>query len=150
MTTSEFEEFKIKSQSTYAADLAKAEDISIEDASKHTYEQFKKLVPDGIKTSGQLFFQVVKKDSQQSLGYLWLGFQNRFGRKVISINDIAINTTYRRQGFGKLLMELVEQEAKRHEAVYIRLHVFNHNEVAKQLYLSQGFNPSSIDMKKEL
>lgn len=150
MSIEAFENFKRDSQSTYATNLAQVEDIPIETALKSASEQFDKLVSNGIETSGQLFFDVLDTNSDKSVGYLWLGIQNRFGRKVVSINDISIASAHRGKGFGKSLMKLVEEEALKAGAVRIRLHVFHSNEVAKKLYLAMGFAPTNVDMRKDL
>lgn len=150
MTNLEFDNFKMQSQNTYAAYLAKVEGISVEETRKWASDQFNKLVPDGLQSVRQFFYQVFEKGTNQPVGYVWLGLQERFGRQIMSINDITIWTSYRGKGFGKILMSLIEQESKKREATRIRLHVFNQNEVAKGLYLSMGFEMTSIDMKKEI
>lgn len=150
MSTKAFEKFKIESQSTYASYLASVEIIPFEEALKYASEQFDKLVPNGIATANQLFFDAFETSSSKPIGFLWLGFQNRFGRTVASINDITIKPENRGKGFGKALMKLVEVEAQRAGATRIRLHVFHNNEVAKQLYFSMGFFPTNLDMRKDL
>lgn len=150
MSVETFEKFKAESQSAYATNLAAVEVIPFEEALKNASEQFDKLVPNGTATPGQSFFDVIETNSGDSIGFLWLGFQNRFGRKVASINDISIVSKNRGKGFGKALMKLVEDEARKCAAVRIRLHVFHHNEVAKKLYLSMGFQPTSLDMRRDL
>lgn len=119
MSVEAFEKFKTESQSTYATNLASVEIISYEDALKNASEQFDKLVPNGTATPGQSFFDVVETRSGDSIGFLWLGFQTRFGRKVASINDISIAPANRGKGFGKALMKLVEAEAHRCAAVLL-------------------------------
>ncbi|MBK9321362.1 MAG: GNAT family N-acetyltransferase [Bdellovibrionaceae bacterium] len=150
MSFETFEKFKVESQSAYASHLASVEIIPLAEALKHASEQFEKLVPSGRVTINQLFFDVHENSSKKKIGYLWIGFQDRFGRKVASINDIAIEPVYRGKGFGKALMKLVEKEARRAGATRIRLHVFHNNEVAKQLYYSMGFSPTNLDMRKDL
>ena len=150
MTIEAFEHFKQISQSAYAADLASVEDIPLEVAARYASEQFDRLAPIGLDTQCQLFFDVIETESRQPAGYLWLGIQNRFEKKVVSINDIAIHPSFRGRGLGKLLMKFVEVEAAKAHAAYIRLHVFNMNNVAKHLYLTMGFAPTSIDMRKDL
>jgi ribosomal protein S18 acetylase RimI-like enzyme len=150
MTPQTFEEFKQQSQASYAGDFAKVEDISFETALKNASEQFERLVSGGLETQGQLFFDVLETATAKRLGFLWLGIQDRYGRKIASINDIMIEPSGRGRGLGKALMKLVEIESKKHGAVRVRLHVFHHNEVAKNLYTSMGFNPTSIDMRKEI
>lgn len=150
MSVDAFEKFKMESQSAYATNLAAVEVITYEEALKNASEQFDKLVPNGNATPGQSFFDVVETNSGESIGFLWLGFQTRFGRKVASINDITIASANRGKGFGKALMKLVEDEARRCAAVRIRLHVFNSNQVAKNLYLAMGFEPTNLDMRKDI
>lgn len=84
------------------------------------------------------------------MGYLWLGIQERFGRKVTSINDIIIKSHRRGESLGKALMKCVEQEAKKANTERIRLHVFQRNENARRLYEGMGFQVSSVDMFKLL
>lgn len=150
MSIETFESFKKDSQTAYATNLSSVEDIPLEVALKSASEQFDKLVPNGTDTPGQSFFDVLETGSGKPVGYLWLGTQNRFGRKVVSINDITIKSTYRGRGLGKALMKLVEQESQKVGAVRIRLHVFHNNEVAKRLYFSMGFVPTNVDMRKDL
>lgn len=155
MSFEAFEKFKTESQSAYATNLAAVEVIPFEEALKNASEQFDKLVPNGAATPGQSFFDVIESSSSNSigflwLGFLWLGFQTRFGRKIASINDISIASEKRGKGFGKALMKLVEEEARKAEATRVRLHVFHHNEVAKKLYLSMGFQPTNLGMRKDL
>ncbi len=150
MTTETFAAFKQTSQSNYTANLVSIEEIPLEVAARYASEQFDRLAPNGLDTQCQLFFDVIETASRQPAGYLWLGTQNRFGRKVVSINDIAIKSTYRGRGLGKSLMKLVEEESRKIGVSRIRLHVFHSNEVAKSLYLSMGFVPTNLDMRKEL
>lgn len=150
MSPETFESFKKDSQSAYATNLSSVEEIPFEVALKSASEQFDKLVPSGIATHGQSFLDVIETDSGKTVGHLWLGIQNRFDRKVVSINDITIQSIYRGRGLGKTLMKLIEEESRKVGAVRIRLHVFDSNEVAKKLYLSMGFVPTSLDMRKEL
>lgn len=150
MSVETFEKFKTESQSTYATNLAAVEVIPYDEALKNASEQFDKLVPNGTATSGQAFFDVIESSSDQSIGFLWLGFQTRFGRKIASINDISIAPKNRGKGFGKALMKLVEEEAQKAGATRVRLHVFHSNQVAKSLYLAMGFEPTNLDMRKDI
>jgi ribosomal protein S18 acetylase RimI-like enzyme len=150
MNNSEFQEFKTKSQSNYAANLAKVENISIEKALRHAADQFDKHVADGLLGDQQFFYQVLETSTGQPVGYLWLGLQERFGRKVMAINDIMIDSNHRGKRLGNQIMTFVEQVSKGIGVTRIRLHVCNQNEVAKRLYLSMGFETTSLDMKKEL
>jgi ribosomal protein S18 acetylase RimI-like enzyme len=148
MSESVFEKFKSISQSEYAKSYSAVESLKFEDALKNASEQFDRLVSKGLETPGQLFYEAIEEKSDVPVGYLWLGIQERSGRKVASVNDIIIISEHRGHGFGKALMNCVEKEAKRAGSKRIRLHVFYKNEVARNLYASMGFQPTSIDMVK--
>lgn len=150
MSADEFEEFKAFSQDSFASNLAKTEGVSIEAGRKNAGDQFARLVPSGMGTAGQLFFEAVEDSSGNSVGYLWIGIQERFGRKIASINDIHVRNGNRGNGYGREIMRLAEEVAKREGVSRIRLHVFQSNQVARTLYESLGFKPTSIDMNKEL
>ncbi len=150
MSEAEFESFRIFSQNHFASSVANAEGLAVEESLKNAAELFTRLVPNGLKTPGQLFFEAVDETSGRSIGYLWLGFVERYGRKIASINDIQVNEECRGRGFGKELMMLAEQEARKAGAVRVRLHVFHFNEVARHLYEDVGFQVTSLDMSKEL
>jgi len=150
MSDETFAKFKTDSQASYSAHLAAVETVPIEEALRNAAEQFGKLVPQGLNTAGQTFFDVIETASGENIGFLWLGLQQKFGRKVASINDIQISPAKRGKGFGKALMKLVEEESLRAGASRVRLHVFNHNEAAKRLYLSMGFQATSWEMRKDL
>lgn len=149
MTAKSFEQFK-QDTLNFAEDLAKAEVISLSEAEANTKEQFDKLAPEGQQTENNYFFDVIDSKSNEIIGYAWLNKAQRFHRQVLSIYDIKINRNYRGLGLGKELMALIEEEAKKLECSRIRLHVFEHNIVAKKLYQSMGFQITSLQMKKEL
>ncbi|MEZ0391694.1 MAG: GNAT family N-acetyltransferase [Pseudobdellovibrionaceae bacterium] len=148
MTDETFEEFKKISWAEYGSNFSEVENIPGEIGIKNAMEQFARLVPNGLDSDGQYFFDVVEDQSGEMIGFLWLGLQTRFGRAVLSINDISIVESRRGQGFGKALMKCVELEANKYGAKRIRLHVFQHNEAARKLYSSMGFQVSSVDMFK--
>lgn len=150
MSEKAFQKFKTDSQQSFAVDLAKSLDVSFEAALQNASEQFSRLVPQGLDTKGQMFFDALEKQSDQSIGYLWIGVQQRLGKQVASINDIKVDELQRGKGYGKELMRLALGEARKAGAKTIRLHVFNQNEAAKHLYLSMGFEITSWDMKKDL
>lgn len=148
MTEIVFEEFKKKSQAEFATQLAEAESVNFDVALKNASDQFNKLVSEGLQTPDQFFFEVFEEKSGNSIGFVWLGIQQRLLRKVVSINEITIKAPYRNKGFGRALMNCVEQEAKKVKANRVRLHVFQRNKVAYNMYLNLGYVPTSIDMVK--
>ena len=85
MSELEFEKFKSISQKEYANNFSAVEGVELEAALKSAAEQFSRLAPEGLQTLGQLFFEAIDEKVGISIGYLWLGIQERMGRKVTSI-----------------------------------------------------------------
>jgi hypothetical protein len=69
MSEQNFEKFKIDSQNTYTADLAQTENIPHGEALKYASAQLNRLVPLGIQTERQVFFEVKCAKSQLVVGY---------------------------------------------------------------------------------
>jgi ribosomal protein S18 acetylase RimI-like enzyme len=55
------------------------------------------------------------------------------------ISNLAVKNSYRRQGIAKQLLAKCEQIASSWGYDTIQLHVLNHNNSAKQLYLNSGY-----------
>jgi len=69
-----------------------------------------------------------------------------FGR----ISTIYVIEEYRAKGIGKYIMKAAESLAVESGCVLMALAVRENNEVAKQLYISSGFEQSSIELVKLL
>lgn len=89
------------------------EGIPLDDGLKNASEQFSRMVGKGLETPGQFFFEAMYEKSGTPIGYLWLGIQERLGRKVVSINDIFINIPNSGYGLGKALMKCVERRQRK-------------------------------------
>jgi ribosomal protein S18 acetylase RimI-like enzyme len=150
MSQTEFDAFKLCSQREFAAALAAAHSITLEQALASASEQFGRIVPNGIQTKDHLFFEAIDRASNDSIGYIWLDLRVLLGAKVASVNDIYVREIYRNKGLGKKLMTLLEVEAKAAGASRVRLHVFQSNKVAFSLYQGMGYQISSLDMMKEI
>lgn len=69
------------------------------------------------------------------------------GRKIvdeIEIFSIAVLKIFRSRGIGSKLIKLFHEKAKEMGAQKIFLEVNSNNEIAKNLYLSNGYQPISI------
>ena len=64
------------------------------------------------------------------------------------ITELYVDTPYRRQGVGRLLMERAEASLKERGCRYIRLEVFAPNTNAHDFYKRLGYQNYDIDMMK--
>ncbi len=61
-----------------------------------------------------------------------------------------IDEEFRGRGYGRQAMLLAEELARTNGASTMRLNVFGHNNVARRLYWSLGYQETSVHMRKAL
>ncbi len=69
---------------------------------------------------------------------------------VAFVYDFSIDEEFRRRGYGKQALLVLEAKVKELGIDKIALHVFAHNHVAKASYEDAGFETTGIYMKKNL
>ena len=96
------------------------------------------------------------------VGNLWISLSKREGQTRAFLTWIDISPDFRRKGYAKEALELMEQRLRSIGAHYFELSVFAHNTGAQKLYLDLGFTitkerrfghsqkPSRITMTKYL
>jgi ribosomal protein S18 acetylase RimI-like enzyme len=106
------------------------------------------LLPDGKGTEG-MFIVMADADEVGPVGYAWLALK---GPELSSawIYDIAIDEEHRGKGYGRALLNGLEQVAREHNLESIALNVFAGNDYARRLYERAGYKPTSIHMCKRL
>lgn len=80
-------------------------------------------------------------------GYIWFFGINE---NTIHINEFGVDKAYRHKGIGSRLLAYVDEEAKRANKTTVELRVAMDNETAKRLYLSKGYVPEELFMRKGL
>ena len=66
------------------------------------------------------------------------------------LHVIAVDPAHRRQGLGRRVLELIEEEARAAGLHGIDLNVWGANDVARALYRTAGFYERAVFMSKEL
>jgi ribosomal protein S18 acetylase RimI-like enzyme len=97
---------------------------------------------------GHLVFTVEHDDT--AVGALWIGPLRPEQPTHYWVWDITIDEAHRGRGFGKETMLLAEREARSVGATELGLNVFGSNTIARHLYESLGYAPTSIRMSKSL
>lgn len=147
MSQEDFEKYQSIEIPRYAKENEKPRGMSKEEALEFSKKSFSNLLPNGINTPGHFFF---KLEDETRIGTLWLFIREEKNRKSLFVYNIEIEENRRGKGFGKLAMQKVCEFAKEKNCQSVELHVFGHNLVARNLYTSLGFEPTSIVMKKTL
>jgi ribosomal protein S18 acetylase RimI-like enzyme len=148
MTDTEFAAFRARAVHDYAIEKVAAGEWPQERAASLAEDQTSALLPDGKSTPG-MFIVMADVEEIGPVGYAWLALQ---GPEVSSawIYDIAIDEEHRGKGYGRALLNGLEQVAREHGLESIALNVFAGNDYARRLYERAGYKPTSIHMSKRL
>jgi ribosomal protein S18 acetylase RimI-like enzyme len=130
----------------YAKDTAEHYLMSMEEATEKAEKQMESLLPDQEKTEGQFLYHI--KSDNNLAGYLW--FHVAKEEKRAFLYHIYILDSFRKQGIAKSTMRFFEEEAKKHGAASLGLHVFGKNVNAIELYKKSGYKQASVSMNKIL
>lgn len=148
MRTDEFPGFMQHSIEAYAYGIETQGGQTAEFARKKSEEDHAAILPLGLNTPGH-WVHVIEAGAER-VGLLWLAERDSGGRRVMYIYDVEIDEAHRGKGYGRVAMELAEQEAHALGIGRIELNVFGGNDVARRLYRSVGYVETSVQMAKDL
>ena len=117
-------------------------------SAKTADETFERCFPGGRPAAGQHVYRVER--GGQKAGVLWIGPQSATEPQRWWVHDIVIDEAMRGQGLGRQAMLLAEEEARARDSIELGLNVFGHNKTAVALYLSLGYEMTSMRMRKPL
>jgi len=147
MSESEYQRLREAIFEDYARETANVSSLSIDEGRKAAARQFEQLLPDGIASKGHYFWRIVN-DNGDAVGDLWVLVESEKARAFIYF--IGIDEQYRGQGYSRAAMLALETTVKPLGAQHIDLNVFGDNTVAVRLYESLGYQPTAMNMRKEL
>jgi ribosomal protein S18 acetylase RimI-like enzyme len=148
MTQPEYDEYLTHLIPDYAADNVRAGYWDESEALEKSRQQTASLLPQGLQTKDNYIYTLV--DGEQAVGMIWLKAQLDRAVKSGFIFDVMVDEKFRGKGYGKQIMDLIEEKARELGLQSIGLHVFGYNTVAKKLYESAGYEVSSLNMIKKL
>jgi methyltransferase (TIGR00027 family) len=150
MTVAEFEAWRPRLVSEYAADNVRAGRWREDVAEARSAQELQELLPQGVDTAGMLLF-VAESSAGERVGHLWLAIGGRTGSgSAAYIYDIEIDAKHQGHGYGRALLRAAETEAVQNGFDSIALNVFGVNQVARNLYESAGYDIATIEMRKKL
>lgn len=115
----------------------------IEKARELDYEYFK-----SINLKENIVYLAYKKE--EIIGFIWcsLKYNKIEERKYCHVNFVYISPNHRQQGYGKSLMNKIEEIALQNEASIISLEVTTTNTSAVKLYENEGYHTERYIMNK--
>lgn len=147
MSESEYEQLRESIFEDYARETAQVRSISLEEGRAEATRQISQLLPDGNATKGHYFSRIAIENGED-VGDLWVHVEPDRSRAFIYF--IGIDEQYRGHGYSKAAMLALEDAVKPLGARHIDLNVFGDNTVAIRLYESLGYQPTAMNMRKEL
>jgi ribosomal protein S18 acetylase RimI-like enzyme len=150
MSESAYLRYLDESIAYYANDLVLGKIATEEGASEKLRSDLSRLLPQGLDTPNNFFFEVQDENTNQVVGYFWYTIQTKLGNRLAFISDIWIKPEFQRQGYATNVFGMFEDRMKELEIVDVGLHVFGHNKKARALYEKLGYAPTSMQMRKTL
>lgn len=134
----------------YARDTARNKEVSDAAALEDSKQSIGHVLPQGFATPAHVFGIAEKQGNGERIGSLWYARERRGEREVIWVYELFVEEPYRGLGFGRRLMELLEEQARGAGIGRIGLNVFGDNAPARSLYESLGYRESARQMHKDL
>ena len=140
MDQEEYQAYIKDSLEEFKRQLLLTGDRTEQEAEENTRKQILDILPDGIKTKGHYFFNIMDEAVKKKIGNLWVAVKSGDDElPTVFIYDIMIDADFRGKGYGKKTLTGVEEFAREHQANKIFLHVFAHNQIAFDLYKKIGY-----------
>lgn len=141
MSNAEFDIYVENSILDYSKDLIKSDFCSKETAFENSKKQFNELLPQGNQTKNNFICKVVNS-ANEDVGIIWF---NKYNETMAFICDFLIFKEFRKKGYGRQTLLLLENEVKPKGFNRILLHVFNFNKIAFSLYTSLEYKIAKKD-----
>lgn len=89
-------------------------------------------------------------DDIKLCGYIWAYEHDYREDHRVYISEIRIREEYRKHGYGKMLLDKVEEKARELKVKSLYIHAEANNDGAIKLYEREGFEIERVQMKKQL
>ncbi len=140
-----FDAFFEAAVAAYAEDNVRAGRWPAPDAPQLARAESGRLLADGVATPGQQLFEI-EDETAGAVGYLWLATLSRGSSRGAYVYQIIVRAEHRRQGHARAALQQAAALAAAQGHDSLALHVFAHNEAARQLYRSLGFELVSLNL----
>ena len=139
MNLEEYKIFYDRSFRHHMQELMDEEHMSREEAEKETTKELAEMLPEGMDTKDNFLMCIHRSEDDEWIGYIWTLHEMTEGVKQNFICDFEIYEDYRRKGYAKETLELMEKEAKIAGCAESVLFVTYDNEAASALYEKCGY-----------
>lgn len=146
----DFDVFMNQAIDVYTQDNIKSGTWQPDEALEKSREEFHRLLPEGLKTKDQYLFTILDNNSNNKISVLWVQVKMNTSPRKAFICDFIIEPQFRGQGYGKQVLQALDEKLIQMNVESVSLHVFAHNTNAVGLYKTVGYLPTNLYMKKTL
>ena len=152
MTETQYQSYLDTAVEDYAQAHLKSGDCAPEDALRLAQEDYQKLLPDGLQSKNNFLFSIHDDalGDNETNGMVWFAVKAKRVVRSAFIYDLNIREDLRGRGYGRKVMERVEEQAQEMGIDTVGLHVFGYNHAARTLYEKMGYQITGIGMTKTL
>jgi ribosomal protein S18 acetylase RimI-like enzyme len=157
MTEEQYVDYRAAAEVEYGRNIAASGAMPEFEARAKAAEDFARLLPDGLRSEGHLFFSAYDvaatpqhDDVVNAVGMLWLHLEEKSDGWHAFGYGFEVREDLRRRGYGRAVMVAAEQECRDRGVVAMQLSVFGFNRGAQSLYEQMGFEVTSVVMTKRL
>jgi len=150
MTESEFQDYMKHAVEDYAREHVKAGNWHSSEALQKAEAEFLQLLPEGVTSKNQYLFSIKDDPTSLKVGMIWFAVNEKTPHPSAFIYDFMIDEQFRKRGYGRQTLRMLEEKVKALGIDQISLHVFGHNHVAIALYKKAGYEITGLRMAKKL
>lgn len=150
MTQEQYDAYRPVAEADYGRSIARSGAMAGADAVQRAKDDFDRLLPDGLRSEGHVFFTAYDAESGDPVGMLWLHLEEKSDGLNAFGYDFEVREDLRRHGYGRAVMVAAEEELRRRGVVSVGLNVFGFNAGAQSLYEQMGFEVTNVLMRKRL
>ena len=133
----------------YGREIARNKGIPAASALEESSEGMNRLLPRGIDTPSHSI-EIAEDGTGDRIGFLWYAREPRGEREIVWLYEVHVDEPHRGRGYGRRLMELLEERARAAGVGRVALNVYADNSPARSLYESLGYAESARQMHKDL
>jgi ribosomal protein S18 acetylase RimI-like enzyme len=152
MNKTQFQLYLSTAVQGYAETHIKAGDCRPEEALTLAQKDYEELLPDGLLSKDQFLFSVRDDalDKNDDIGMIWFAVKEKRAGRSAFIYDFNIREDLRGKGYGKKVMESIEELIQEMGINTVSLNVFGYNHAARNLYEKMGYQITGMGMTKTL
>lgn len=150
MSEETFADYVAHSSPNYAREKVTSGEWNEETALEKAHQLFEEMLPEGMDTPDNYFYEIVDEWDDKIIGTLWFTIRQHAGQKAAYVMDIVIDKEHQRKGHASRAFRALEEKVLGLGLSGIGLNVFGDNVSAQRLYARLGYEPVNIFMFKHL